>query len=75
VIVEFGDGSTFGLAVREIRQYARASSVIALAHRPGFELSADGETATQTHHPHHVMPGRPRFRLANVASWEHEQTP
>jgi hypothetical protein len=72
VIVEFGDGSAFGLAVREIREFTGAHSLIVLEHRPGFELSADGGTATQTHHPHHNMPGRPRFRLANVAEWERE---
>ncbi|MEW6752510.1 MAG: hypothetical protein AB1505_16210, partial [Candidatus Latescibacterota bacterium] len=70
VLVEFGDGSTFGLAVREIRAHAGGQSVIALEHRPAFEVSADGSTATHTHHPHRQMPGRPRFRLANVAGWE-----
>ncbi len=69
VIVEFGDGSTFGLAVQEIiREDGRTG--IVLAHRPGFELSEDGETATHTHHPHYEMPGRPRFRLPNVMTWE-----
>jgi len=67
VIVEFSDGSTYGLAVREIRALADGGAVIALAHRPGFELLDDGGTAAQTHHPHHRMPGRPRFRLTNVA--------
>jgi hypothetical protein len=75
VIVEFGDGSTFGLAVREIRESTGAQSVIVLEHRPGFDLSADGENATQTHHPHHNMPGQPGFRLTNVAHWEREQNP
>jgi hypothetical protein len=72
VIVEFGDGATFGLAVREIREYPGGHSLIVLEHRPGFELSTDGETAIQTHHPHHNMPGRPRFRLVNVAEWKGE---
>jgi hypothetical protein len=72
VIVEFGDGSTFGLAVREIRESTGAHSLIVLGHRPGFELSTAGATATQTHHPHRDMPGRPHFRLANVADWERE---
>lgn len=67
VIVEFGDGSTFGLAVREIRAHTGAHSLVVLEHRPGFELSGDGGTAIHTHHPHHTMPGRPRFRLINVA--------
>lgn len=69
VIVEFGNGSTFGLAVREIlREGGR--TVIVLAHRPGFELSDDGESATHTHHPHWTMSGRPRFRLPNLIVWE-----
>jgi len=69
VIVEFGDGSTYGLAVEEIRQ-ENGQSVIVLKHRPGFELSEDGQTATQTYHPHHTMAGQPRFRLVNIAMWE-----
>jgi hypothetical protein len=72
VIVEFGDGTTFGLAVREIREYTGGHSLIVLEHRPGFELSADGGAATQTHHPHHSMAGRPHFRLSNLAEWERE---
>jgi len=69
VIVEFGDGSTYGLAVQEIRQ-ENGQTVIVLKHRPGFELSEDGQTATQTYHPHHTMAGRPRFRLVNIVMWE-----
>jgi hypothetical protein len=68
VIVEFGDGSSYALAVREIRT-ERGRSVIALQTRPGFTLSPDGRGATQTHIPHHVMTGRPRFRLPGVAEW------
>jgi len=69
VIVEFGDGSTYGLAVREIVRESGRSAIV-LAHRPGFALSEDGETATHTHHPHRRMPGRPRFRLPNLVMWE-----
>jgi hypothetical protein len=72
VIVEFGDGSTSGLGVREIREYPGGHSLIVLEHRPGFELSTDGRAATQTHHPHHHLPDRPHFRLANVADWARE---
>jgi hypothetical protein len=68
VLVEFGDGSTFGLAVREIvREEGR--SLIVLDHRPGFDLSDGGTVATHTHHPHREIPGGPRFRLPNVAVW------
>ncbi|MEW6750132.1 MAG: hypothetical protein AB1505_04045 [Candidatus Latescibacterota bacterium] len=70
VLVEFGDRSTYGLAVHQIRAQAGGQSVIVLEHRPGFALSADGGAATHTHHPHHQMRGRPRFRLVNVAGWE-----
>ena len=72
IIIEFGDGSTFGLAVREIVREGSQTAIV-LAHRPGFELSEDGETATHTHHPHHEMTGRPRFRLPNVMTWEGRQ--
>ena len=69
VIIEFGDGWTYGLAVKEIRREGDGS-VIVLRHRPGFELSDDGQSATHTHHPHRTMKGVPRFRLPNVVAWE-----
>jgi hypothetical protein len=71
VIVEFGDGTTYALGVREIRR-ERLQSVIVLQHRPGFTLSADRQTATQSHHPHHIMAGQPRFRLPQTAEWPAE---
>jgi len=68
VIVEFGDGSTYALAVRGIRKEGGQSAIL-LATRPGFTLADDRRTATQTHIPHHVMPGPPRFRLPVAAEW------
>ena len=67
--MEFGDGSTYALAVASVRD-ADEHSAIVLKHRPGFALSEDGQTAMHTHHPHREIPGRPRFRLPNVAVWE-----
>lgn len=69
-IVEFGDGTTFGLAVREIRRLGAGQSLVVLQHRPGFTLWPDGAGATHTHHPHRSIPGRPRVRLMGVATWE-----
>ena len=62
VVVQFGDGMTYGLSVKEIRREGNVS-VIALHHRPGFRLSADGRQTEQTHWPRHVSSGRPRFHL------------
>ena len=69
VIVEFGDRSTFGLQVAEVRRDGDRTLIV-LSHRPGFTLSGDGQTATHTHHPHREMPGAVTFRLPNVAAWE-----
>jgi hypothetical protein len=66
VIVSFGNGMTYGLSVSEIRREGD-SSVIRLAHRPGFGLTEDGDGAIHTHHPRQELPGRPRFRLQNTA--------
>jgi hypothetical protein len=73
VLVEFGDGSTYALAVRELRQEG-GHTVVLLANRPGFSLTADGQTATQTHIPHRTIRGQPRFRLPQCVAWsaEHE---
>jgi hypothetical protein len=57
VIVQFGDHSTYGLAVSSIRR-ENGHTVIALAHRPGFQFLADGRGAEHTHHPHRKMAGR-----------------
>src|SRR6185312_14718550 len=74
VIVEFGDGSTYALAVAGIGQEAGRSAIL-LGSRPGFTLTDGGRSATQTHIPHHVMPGRPHFRLPVLAEWTAEGKP
>ena len=72
VIVRFGDGLTYGLLVKEIRREGNAC-VIALQHRPGFRLSANGLQAEQTHWPRRESEGRPTFHLPGVA-WHEMQT-
>jgi hypothetical protein len=66
VIVRFRDGMTYGLAVREIRQEGDVS-VIALHHRPGFRVSADGLQTELTHWPARLSQGRPAFYLPGTA--------
>ncbi len=66
VIVRFGNGMTYGLAISEIRREGE-NSVIVLTHRPGFKLAEDGEGAVMTYFPHKKSPRRPQFRLQNIA--------
>jgi len=67
-IVTFGDGTTYGVEVSEIRCEGEGA-LLALNHRPGFELTEDGKGAVQTHHPHLKSFGRPTVRLPEVGSW------
>jgi len=66
IIVSFGNGMTYGLAISEIRREGE-NSVIVLTHRPGFKLAEDGEGAVMTYFPHKKSPGRPQFQLQNIA--------
>lgn len=66
VIVRFRDGMTYGPAVREIRREGDVS-VIALRHRPGFRVSADGLQTELTHWPGRRSSGRPGFHVPGTA--------
>lgn len=65
IIVQFGNGMTYGLAVQSIRDEGE-TSVVVLKHRPGFRLSGDEKAAIMTHHPHLTIDGRSTWRLPNT---------
>ena len=70
-IVKFANGTSYGLAVSEIRREGDRS-VIVLGHRPGFELNEEGKGAVQTHHPHLRSAGRPRVYLPAIGFWKND---
>ncbi len=68
VVVHHSDGMTYALAVSELRREGE-QTVIALRHRPGLRINADGEVE-MTHWPLRTTEGAATWHLPAQGWWQ-----